>query len=68
MQASRQDDLGRIRALLNTPDGEFLMDELRSTFKPQFAGRPPHEVQYLAGQADMLDFLEMLSAGDFIDE
>lgn len=61
----RQTVLERIRELLNTPDGELLMAELRALYDhtgPYPAG--PHDMAYKVGQKDVYLHLAQLKARD----
>lgn len=67
MQPSRDDVLGRIQHLLNTPDGELLMDELAEELHPyKLMAETPELTAYNVGKRDVYIFLSALRNGDLI--
>ncbi len=65
----RLEQLEAIKRLLNTPDGDMLLDELEVEWDSfRLMGDDPYKTAYKVGMRDAFRFLIALKQGDFIDE
>jgi hypothetical protein len=65
----RETDLNRIKHLLNTPDGEVLVDELEDAWDQNvLLGSSPERTAYNVGLRDAFKFIRMLQTGELIHE
>lgn len=64
---SRNKTLSRIQNVLQTPDGEVLMEELRLEWDGlTLLGPDPQKTGYNVGKRDCYKFLEALQSGELI--
>jgi len=66
---SRTVDLNRMKTVLNSPEGEALMQELADMWDANtLLGDSPERTAYNVGLRDAFKFMDMLRNGDFINE
>jgi len=65
----RQKNLELFRQVLNTTDGEKLMEELNEIWNPDILfADSPQELAYKAGLRDAFMLLKSLQSGEYINE
>lgn len=65
----RKDTLERIKHLLNSEEGQYLVDELKAAWhKEMLLGGDPQQTAYNCALRDAYEFVKQLQSGEMIHE